>query len=203
MSTSSPAPASSTAIDAAPAKPKRSRALKILAGIGLVLVAGVLVVLALAATKPDVFRVERSVTINAPAEQIYPLIEDFQEWPKWSPFENLDPQMQKTFSGAERGQGAVYAWDGNSQAGKGRIEIIEAAAPSKLGMTLDFERPFECHNQVLFTLEPVGDGTKVTWAMSGPNQFMGKVMQVLLNTDAMVGSQFESGLAKLKAEAES
>jgi len=200
MATSSPAPTSAAA--AAPAKPKRSRALKILAGIGLVLVGLVLVVLALAATKPDVFRVERSVTINAPADQIYPLIEDFQEWPKWSPFENLDPQMQKTFSGAERGQGAVYAWDGNSQAGKGRIEIIEASAPSKLGMTLDFERPFECHNQVLFTLEPAGDGTKVTWAMSGPNQFMGKIMQVLINTDAMVGGQFESGLAKLKAEAE-
>ena len=198
MSTSSPAPTTA----ATPAKPKRSRFVKILAGIGLVLVGLVLVVLALAATKPDVFRVERSVTINAPAEQIYPLIEDFQEWPKWSPFENLDPQMQKTFSGAERGLGAVYAWDGNSQAGKGRIEIIEASAPSKLGMTLAFERPFECSNQVLFTLEPAGDGTKVTWAMHGPNLFMGKVMQVLFNTDAMVGSQFESGLAKLKAEAE-
>ncbi len=202
MATSSPVPASTPAAAAAPAKPKRSRAFKILAGIGLVIVAAVLVVLALAMTKPDVFRVERSVTINAPAEQIYPLIEDFQEWPKWSPFENLDPQMQKTFSGAPRGLGSIYAWDGNSQAGKGRIEIIDAAAPSKLGMTLDFERPFECHNEVLFTLEPAGNGTKVTWEMSGPNQFMGKVMQVIFNTDAMVGAQFESGLAKLKAEAE-
>lgn len=202
MSTSSPAPASTPASDAAVARPKRSRALKIVAGIGLLLVGLVLVVLALAMTKPDVFRIERSVTINAPADKIYPLIEDFQEWPKWSPFENLDPQIKKTFSGEPRGLGAVYAWDGNSQAGKGRIEIIEASAPSKLGMTLDFERPFDCHNQVLFTLEPAGDGTKVTWEMFGPNLFMGKVMQVLFNTDAMVGSQFESGLAKLKAEAE-
>jgi uncharacterized protein YndB with AHSA1/START domain len=166
------------------------------------LVVFVAAVLAIASTKPDTFRVERSVTINAPTEEVFPLIADFKTWSNWSPFEKLDPAMKKTHSGAATGQGAIYEWDGNSDAGKGRIEITEAVPASKIAMNLDFERPLECHNKVVFTLEPQGDATKVTWAMDGPNQFIGKVIQVFISMDAMVGGQFEEGLGNLKTLAE-
>ena len=169
--------------------------------IALLIVAVIVGILVVAATKPDDFRVQRTTTINAPAEKIAPLINDFHAWSSWSPFERLDPEMKRTYSGADRGKGAVYQWDGNSQAGAGRMEIIDSS-PSKVGIQLDFNRPFESHNVAEFTLEPRGTSTDVTWAMHGPNLFIGKVMSVFMSMDRMVGSDFETGLRNLKALAE-
>jgi hypothetical protein len=163
------------------------------------LVAGVL---AIAATKPDTFRVERSVSIQAPPEKIFPLIDDFHNWGAWSPWENRDPAMKRTHSGAARGKGAAYAWEGNNAVGSGRMTIAESSAPSKVTIDLDFLKPFEAHNVADFTLTPEGGATKVTWAMHGPSPFFSKVMQVFLSMDAMVGKDFEAGLANLKAAAE-
>src|SRR5262245_58905327 len=170
--------------------------------IGVLLVVGIAAVLALAAAKPDVFRVQRAATIKAPPEKIFPLISDFRHWTAWSPYERKDPAMKKSFSGAAAGKGAVYEWDGDKNVGKGRIEITEATLPSKVALKLDFVRPFEAHNVVEFTLQPKGDATDVTWAMQGPAPFLSKVMQVFLNMDRMVGQDFEAGLANMKALAE-
>jgi uncharacterized protein YndB with AHSA1/START domain len=159
-------------------------------------------VLGLASTKPETFRIERSVLVAAPAERLYPLVSDFRQWAAWSPFEKLDPNMKKTFSGAERGQGAVYAWSGEGHAGEGRMAITEAIAPSKVLLKLDFTRPFEASNMTEFTFVPEGNQTKVTWAMSGPNTFFGKVMSVFISMDAMLGKDFDAGLAAMKAIAE-
>ena len=177
--------------------------LKIVAIVVIVLVVLVLAVLIAAATRPDDFGVERSTTIQAPPEKVYALIEDFRQWPQWSPYEKLDPAAKKTFSGSTSGQGAVYEWEGNSQAGSGRIEITEAKSPSQLTMALHMIKPFGCHNLVVFTCDKQGDATKVTWSMQGPQPFMGKVMGLFMNMDKMVGGQFEEGLANLKAAAES
>jgi hypothetical protein len=165
----------------------------------LVLVAGVL---AIAATKPDTFRVERSVSIQAPPEKIFPLIDDFHNWGAWSPWENRDPAMKRTHSGAARGKGAAYAWEGNNAVGSGRMTIAESSPPSKVTIDLDFLKPFEAHNVADFTLTPEGGATRVTWAMHGPSPFFSKVMQVFLSMDSMVGKDFEAGLANLKAAAE-
>lgn len=155
-----------------------------------------------AATKPDVFRVERSTLVNAPPENIYPLIADFHQWTKWSPYEKLDPAMKRTYGGAESGLGANYAWDGNKDIGAGRMEIDEATPPSKIHIKLDFLRPFEANNRAEFTMTPEGDGTRLTWAMHGPANFISKLMGTLFDMDKMVGKDFETGLAALKAEAE-
>jgi hypothetical protein len=165
----------------------------------VVLVAGVL---AIAATRPDTFRVERSVSIQAPPEKIFPLIDDFHNWGAWSPWENRDPAMKRTHSGAARGKGAAYAWEGNNAVGSGRMTIAESSPPSKVTIDLDFLKPFEAHNVADFTLTPEGGATRVTWAMHGPSPFFSKVMQVFLSMDAMVGKDFEAGLANLKAAAE-
>lgn len=165
------------------------------AAVGALLAGSVLVA---AARKPDVFQVQRTVRIEASAEKIFPLINDMREWTKWSPFEKVDPSMQRTYSGAESGKGAIYAWNGNNDIGEGRCEILETKEPSHIRLTLDFIRPFEAHNIVDFTLKPAGEGTEVTWAMHGPNPYFSKVMQVFCDMDKMCGSQFEEGLDALK-----
>lgn len=175
--------------------------LEIVAIIALVLVAAIAVVI-LAATKPNTFSVRRATTIEAPPEKIFPLINDFHQWRSWSPYEHKDPAMKRSYSGAESGRGAIYAWDGNRNVGSGRMEIIDVSAPSEIVIKLDFFTPFEGHNTAEFTMLPQADGTNVTWLMHGPAPFMSKVMQVFINIDHMVGKDFEVGLASLKRLAE-
>ena len=176
--------------------------LKALAIVAVVLAIAIAVVLILAATKPDQFAVQRSTVVKAPPEKIFALINDFHQWGSWSPYEHKDPAMKRTFSGAARGNGAVYAWEGDKNVGSGRMEILEAAAPSRIVIKLDFYSPFEAHNTAEFTMLPQGDETRVTWRMHGPAPFMARIMHVFINIDKMVGKDFEFGLANLKRLAE-
>ena len=176
--------------------------LKMIAYIVAVIVVVVAGILIYAATRPDTFRVQRSVTIKAPPDKIYTLINDLRLWSAWSPYEKKDPAMKRTFSGSPSGKGAVYEWDGDKNVGKGRMEITDTAPPSKVVIKLDFIKPFEGHNTAEFTMEPKGDSTVVTWAMYGPAAFMMKVMGIFMNMDNMIGNDFAVGLANLKAVAE-
>jgi uncharacterized protein YndB with AHSA1/START domain len=170
--------------------------------VALVVLAAVAAVLILAATKPDTFRVERSTTIAAPPAKVFALIDDFHQWPSWSPWEKMDPAMKRSYDGAAKGKGAVYGWEGNSKVGSGRMEITESAQPSKILVKLDFLKPFEAHNMAEYTLTPKGDSTEVVWAMYGPSPYVTKIMHVFMSMDSMVGKDFETGLANLKAVAE-
>ena len=172
-----------------------SEALVIIAVILAIAIAAVLI---LAATKPTTLRVQRSVSINAPPERIFSLISDFHQWVTWSPYEQKDPAMKRTYSGTERGRGAVYAWDGDKNVGSGRMEILDVSAPSKIVIKLDFFKPFEGHNTAEFTMLPQGDGTHVTWLMHGPANFMSRLIQVFMNLDNLIGKDFEAGLVNLK-----
>jgi uncharacterized protein YndB with AHSA1/START domain len=174
----------------------------IVVGLVVVLAVGVAAVLAIAASKPDTFHVQRATSIKAPPEKIFALLDDFHRYPSWSPYEKLDPAMKRTYSGAESGRGAVYAWESDGKAGVGRMEIAEAPPPSKVTINLEFVKPFEARNVVEFTLEPKGESTNVTWAMRGSSPFLARVMHVFFNMDRMVGEDFETGLANLKALAE-
>jgi uncharacterized protein YndB with AHSA1/START domain len=176
--------------------------LKTIATIAAVLVVVIAGVLIYAATKPDSFTVRRSATVKAPPDKIFALITDLHGWATWSPYEKKDPAMKRTFSGAAAGKGAVYEWDGNNSVGKGRMEIVDTAASSKITIKLDFIKPFEGHNTAEFTMEPKGDTTAVTWAMYGPSPYVAKVMGTFFNMDTMIGKDFEVGLANLKAVAE-
>ena len=170
--------------------------------VGGVIAVVLIVVLMLAASKPDVFRIQRAATVKAAPGKVFPCINDFHNWAAWSPYEKLDPNMKKTFSGAASGKGAVYEWEGNSKAGKGRMEIVDSTMPGKIVIKLDFLKPFEGHNTSEFTMSPSGDSTEIVWAMHGPSPFMTKVMHVFINMDKMLGKDFEAGLANLKAIAE-
>ncbi|MDA5194329.1 SRPBCC family protein [Govanella unica] len=165
---------------------------------GLVIVA----VLGFAASRPDAFHVERSLAMKAPPAEVFMLIDDFQNWSQWSPYEKLDPSMNRQYSGAARGKGAVYQWEGNSKVGEGRMEIMEADKPSKVLILLDLRRPLKSRNMSKFVIEPQGDMTMVTWSMQGSQPFMAKVMGLLFDMDGRIGQDFESGLVNLKIVAE-
>ena len=154
------------------------------------------------ATRPASFRVERRARINATPDRIYPHLSDFHRWTSWSPWENIDPALNRTYSGPASGPGAVYEWRGNRQVGEGRMEITDASAPSDLTIKLDFLKPFEAHNTAEFTAQPQGETTTVTWAMYGPSPYFAKVMQTVISMDRMVGRDFEAGLQSLKTVAE-
>ena len=148
------------------------------------------------------YRVERSTTIDAPPQVVYEQIASFRGWTAWSPWEEVDPDMTRTYSGATSGVGAVYAWSGNRKAGQGRMTITEATAPSKVGIDLLFEKPFKSRNDTVFTVVPEGSGSRVTWTMVGPMNLGTRVMSLLKPMDKIVGPDFEKGLARLKGVAE-
>jgi hypothetical protein len=169
----------------------------------LMVVAGVALLLLYAATRPDTFAVERSTTIAAPAEQLFPLIRDLQAFNSWNPYARKDPAMKIDFAGGPTaGPGARYDFAGNKDVGKGRITLLGEKAPSEVTMQLDMFEPFEGHNTVVFALVPDGAGTRVTWAMHGPSAFITKLMGIFFNMDQMIGKDFEAGLANLKQLAE-
>ncbi|MBN9219684.1 MAG: SRPBCC family protein [Mesorhizobium sp.] len=164
----------------------------------IILIVIIAAILIYAATRPDDFVTTRTATIKALPEAIFPLINDFRRWPEWSPYEKLDPNMQRTLSGAESGKGAAYAWEGNGTAGKGRMEIVKSVPSSLVALKLDFEKPFRANNSVDFTLTPSGDGTAVSWAMRGSRPIIAKLMGLFMNFDRLIGRDFETGLANLK-----
>ncbi|AXL50782.1 polyketide cyclase [Paraburkholderia caffeinilytica] len=167
----------------------------------IAVVAAVGLLLIYAATRPDNFRIERSVRIEAPPERIYGLIDDLHQFNRWNPFLRKDPAAQGTYSGTPSGKGARYAWQ-SEKVGVGQMEIVETAAPSNVTMNLDFIKPFEAHNIADFTLKPEAGATQVTWAMHGPSPYLSKLIAVFVSMDRMVGKDFEDGLGNLKTLAE-
>ncbi len=167
-----------------------------------IIAALILLVLIRAAMKPNVFTLTRRTRIGAPPEKVAALIDDFREWTKWSPFEKMDPEgtLQRTYSGAQRGVGAVYEWAGK-KTGVGRMEIVEQTG-KKIRIQLDFIKPFPANNFAEYTLKPDGDGTEVSWSMYGPQKFMFKIMDTVIGTERMMGPVFEQGLADMKKAAE-
>ncbi len=165
----------------------------------VVLLAGILL---FAALKPDTFRIQRSATIKAAPERIFPLINDLHNWPQWAPQDREDSTMKGSFSGPETGVGAASEWSGSGNTGKGQMTIAQSDAPKFVALEVDFEKPFAAHNVNEFRLEPEGASTKVTWSMHGTNLYMMKLMSVFTNMDRMMGQHFESGLENLKAIAE-
>ena len=175
--------------------------LKTLAIIGVVVVVAIAGILLYAATKPDSFRVQRVVLINAPSDKVFPLINDIRAWTVWSPYEKKDPAMKRSYGAVTAGKGATYAWQGDKNVGQGSIEMVESG-PRKIVIKLDFLKPFEAHNMGEFLMEPKGDSTSVTWATYGPSPYISKVIGTFINIDDMIGRDFEKGLADLKAAAE-
>jgi hypothetical protein len=173
--------------------------------VGLAVLVLVTVILVLPAFRPDTFRVQRGTVVKAPPERIVAELADFHGWSAWSPWEKMDPAMKRNYGGAAKGKGATYAWE-SDKVGHGGMAITDVT-PSRVALDLDFVKPFEAHNKVDFTLAPAGkteagDATEVTWAMSGPVPYFFRLVHLFMNMDQMVGKDFETGLANLKAVVE-
>jgi len=150
----------------------------------------------------DAYTVERSVAIDAPPEVVYARIVDFHRWIDWSPWENVDPDLQRSYSGSNSGAGAVYTWSGNRKVGEGRMEITEVTEPSQIKIALDFYKPFKASSITTFRLESDGSSTALTWTMTGPRSLAIKAMSLFKSMDNMVGPDLERGLAALKSVSE-
>ncbi|MFE5703022.1 SRPBCC family protein [Rhodococcus koreensis] len=148
------------------------------------------------------FLVERSTVIDASPDVVQPLLDDFRKWQAWSPWEDVDPDLKRTYSGPDSGVGASYAWEGNRKAGSGQMVITESVPGSKVVLDLIFLKPFKAENVTTFLLEPNGAGTTVRWQMTGKNNLFFRIVGVVFPMDKMVGKDFEKGLAQLKAAAE-
>lgn len=147
------------------------------------------------------YRVVRSATIEADPALVHRLVNDFHEWPAWSPWEDLDPALERGYSGAESGAGAHYAWSGNRRAGRGTMEIT-GTSPERVDVRLAFEKPFRSTSDVTFDLAPEAGGTRVTWTMTGEQRGLQALLGKVVPMDRLVGKDFEKGLARLKAAAE-
>jgi hypothetical protein len=170
--------------------------------IALLVLVAIAAALIAAARRPDIFRVKRSVLIQAPAGKIYPLISDLRRFNGWNPYAKKDPAIRSEYRGPDNEPGATFHFDGNRNVGKGSISIVDVSAPNKVTMSLDMTAPFDCHYLIEFSLIPAGTSTEVTWSMQGRSPFFAKLMGLFCNMENMVGRDFETGLADLKAQAE-
>jgi uncharacterized protein YndB with AHSA1/START domain len=171
---------------------------KILLVLAIAIVAFVVVV----AIQPDDFKVTRSAAVAAKPAVVFAQVNDFRKWEQWSPWAKIDPTMKQTFEGPPAGEGAILKWSGNAKAGEGKMTLIKSRPPELIDIKLDFEKPMKATNFTQFTFTPQGQGTMVTWTMSGRQNFIQKAFCLLLNGKQMVGKDFEKGLAQMKSQAE-
>ena len=168
--------------------------------LGLLALAVVLI--AVVATRPAEFRVSRTATIAAPPAAVFAQVNDFHHWQAWNPWGKIEPGMKQSFEGAPAGVGAVYTWAGNREVGEGRMTIVESRPDDLIRIRLDFLKPLAATHTAEFTFRPEGNGTSVTWSMTGRNNFMAKAIHMVMNMDRMIGGNFEKGLADLKTISE-
>jgi hypothetical protein len=169
---------------------------KILIGIAVLVVAFIVVI----AMQPAEFRVQRSEVIAASPEIVHGQINDFANWKNWSPWAKMEPDAKITLSENTAGVGATYGWEGE-KTGAGNM-VLTASSPSAIDIDLNFTKPFKAENKVTFAFAPIHGGTRLTWIMTGRNNFVGKAMCLFMDMDKMVGGDFEKGLKDIKHNSE-
>ena len=175
---------------------------KIAVGLFSVITLAVVSILAVAATRPATYHVERSISIGAPPQAVFDVLNDLHRFPEWSPWQKLDPAMKITYDGPTSGVGATYSWTGNDEVGEGRMTITETTPPTSLSEKLEFLKPFKSTCAVRFDIAPEGDGSRITWGIDGNNNYVSKVMCLFVSMDKMMGKDFEAGLASLRQVSE-
>lgn len=170
---------------------------KVLAGVAVL----ILGFIGFVASRPTHFTLSRSQEISAPAAKIFPLVADFHGWQAWSPWDKMDPGMKRTYAGTAMTVGQVYEWQGNDKVGKGRMTVVELQEAKLVRIKLEFIEPFPTTNDTRFTFTANGDKTTVSWIMEGENDTLFRKAFGLM-MESMVGPDFESGLAAMKAAAE-
>lgn len=168
----------------------------------LVIVAAILMFTIFVATRPATYRVSRAIAIAAPPAVVYTQVADFRRWDAWSPWAKLDPAMKTAYTGPVAAPGSSYTWAGNDKVGEGRMTIVDAAPGGRVGIRLEFIKPFAATSSTVFSFVPGSGGTQTTWTMEGHNNFVAKAFSVFNDMDKVIGADFEKGLAQLKTVAE-
>lgn len=163
--------------------------------IAFVCFAGLIVVIAV---QPSDFVITRTAAIPAPASLLFEHVNDFHKWEAWSPWIQLDPKAENTYSGASSGEGAIFNWAGNSKVGEGRMTLVKSRPNQLVQIKLEFFKPYKAVNTAEFRFSPGGEITTVTWTMTGKNNFMAKAFGMVVSFDKIVGGMFEKGLDNLK-----
>lgn len=154
-------------------------------------------------TRSGHFSYQRSGVIKSTSEVIFPYISNFRLGGEWSPYEKIDPNMKKTFLGPDAQVGSVMEFEGNSDAGSGKLELLKIVPNELVEIKLTMTKPFYAENIVRYTLQSDDGGTRFTWSMSGDGGFLGKLMTLLIDCEKLVGDQFELGITNLKTLIES
>jgi hypothetical protein len=170
----------------------------ILIGVATVIVLFLVIV----ALQSGAFRITRKTLIKGPAEAPFARVNDFRQWRSWSPWETMDPNLQRTYAGPPFGVGATYSWEGDKKVGSGRMTILESRPHDLVRIKLEFLKPFVATNLAEFTFQPQGGSTEVSWTMTGDRNFCFKCIGMFMSMDKMVGGAFEEGLANMKAAVE-
>ena len=176
---------------------------KILIGTAIVLAVLIIGFVGIVAAQPSDFQVSRSININSGPAAPFDQVNDFHKWSAWSPWEKIDPTMNRTYEGPASGTGAIYAWAGNGDVGEGKMTITDTVPNELIKIKLEFFKPMEGISPTEFSFKPEGDQTKVTWTMSGENNFIAKAVCLFMSMDRMIGDKFEEGLANMKQVVES
>lgn len=165
--------------------------LAVIAVVALILIYGLL--------QPSAFSVTREASYVAKPELVFAQINDFRNWALWSPWDKMDPAMQRSYTGASSGIGSKYAWIGNKKVGEGSMEITQSVAPQNIQLDLHFLKPFQADNVTEFSITPRGNETHVQWSMRGHKPLIMRVMGLVFNMDKIVGADFERGLSNLRS----
>jgi carbon monoxide dehydrogenase subunit G len=166
-----------------------------------VFLALVVVFVVVVSFQPAEFTISRTSQVSAPPAAVFAQVNDFHQWQAWSPWDKMDPSMKKEYAGPAQGEGSSYTWSGSGQVGEGKMTIVKSQ-PERIQIQLDFLKPMKATNQAEFTFQPQGQGTAVTWSMSGQKNFVAKAFGLFFNMDKLVGGEFEKGLASLKTLSE-
>lgn len=173
--------------------------LKIIGG----LLAAVLLFLGYVSTRESKFNYERSDIIQAPAKKIFPYLSSFQLGSEWSPYEKVDPNLKRNFIGEDGKVGSIMEFEGNSDAGSGKLEFLKIVPNELVEIKLTMTKPIQGENIIVYKLTPEATGTRFSWSMSGDGGFMGKLISTLIDCDKMIGDQFNAGIYNLKTLIES
>ncbi|MBI2377881.1 MAG: SRPBCC family protein [Deltaproteobacteria bacterium] len=171
---------------------------QVVGGLGVL----VLGLVGLIAAQPAEFEVERSAKMDAPVEIVFAEVSNFRAWEVWSPWDKLDPALKRSYSGADSGEGAKYAWEGNDEVGSGRMTIVKATPNQRIEIKLEFLKPFEATNMTIFGFQSTGASSNVSWKMTGTNNFLSKAFSLFVDMEDLVGNDFEKGLSQLKKVSE-
>jgi effector-binding domain-containing protein len=181
--------------------------MRFLKNLLLFLIVVIVALIGIAFVLPSSAHVERSITINRPASQVFAVLNSYRRFNDWSPWAAKDPNTKYSMTGPASGVGAKFSWQGDPKTvGSGSQEITESTPTSSITTALDFGDMGKARAHFALTPDAAPTATKVVWTLDtqAPLALDGEIVWNVVGRymglfmDKMVGPDYEQGLAKLK-----